>query len=90
MAKKRDHVERFHTREGVAVSYTVWTDGQGAELMFEAPMQPTRSLSLSPADMGAFADLLEGLKEAVMRQYIAAERAALEYALRRQIAGDGE
>lgn len=85
MSKKRDHTERFATREGVMVSYTVWTDGQGAEIMFEAPMQPTRSLSLSASDMGEFSSLLEGMKDAVLRQYIVAERAALEYALRRQI-----
>lgn len=78
MAKKRDHVERFHTREGVAVSYTVWTDGQGAELMFEAPMQPTRSLSLSLIDIGAFEDMLQGMLVAISRQLIAAQRVELD------------
>lgn len=87
MARKRDHVQSFASREGVMVSFTVWADGQGAELLFEAPLQPTRSLSLSPADIGAFADMLEGMKEAVMRQYITAERASLERSLRTQITG---
>jgi hypothetical protein len=87
MPKKRDHVESFASREGVMVSYAVWTDGQGAELVFEAPMQPARSLSLSPADIGAFVDLFEGMKEAVMRQFITAERASLEASLRAQIGG---
>lgn len=86
---KRDHVERFASREGVMVSYTVWSDGQGAELLFEAPMQPLRSLSLSPSDIGEFAALFENMKAAVMTQYIAHERAALEVELRRQIA-EGE
>ena len=85
---KKDHVESFATREGVMVSYTVWTDGKGVELLFEAPMQPARSLSLSPADIGSFADLFEGVKAAVMRQYIVAERASLETELRAQIAAD--
>jgi hypothetical protein len=89
MAKKRDHVERFATRDGVMVSYSVWTDGQGAELLFEAPMQPARSLSLSVSDMGAFADMHEGMKKAVLRQFIAAERVALERLLRAEIA-EGE